>query len=149
MAQTKKTANADKQAKAIGQRTTEQANTMLDELLTSVSRDEWMSTTKNGALKLTTSMPQLKEDNHGTLKAGGTIYYLVSAGTTKTAILISFRSFIVYKLQLKAIAERLANFPSFDEWCTKQANDWKKLEAVGVVSLTSRNKQCTTTLKRS
>ena len=116
---TKKTANANRQPKAIAVRTSEQAHELYNELISRVDFEKWLQDTKNGALKLTVSRPELSEDNKGTLKAGNTTFYLVSAGTTKTALLISFRSYLVYLLKVDAIAKRLANFPTFDEWLAK------------------------------
>lgn len=116
---TKKTANNNRQPKAIAVRTSEQATDLYNELVAKVDFEKWLQTTHNGALKLTVSRPELSEDNRGMLKAGNTTFYLVSAGTTKTALLISFRSYLVYLLKVDAIAKRLANFPTFDEWLAK------------------------------
>ena len=129
----KKTASDNKQAKAVTIRTANECVNLLEELFNKVDRAKWCATTRNGALKLTTAKPALSEDEHGTLKVGNTTYYLVSAGTSKTAVLISFRSYLVYLIQCENVARRLANFPTFEEWCAKQANDWAKFEAVGIV----------------
>lgn len=138
---TKKTAGDMKQAKAVKVLTAEQAIEQFDDLMNSVDRGKWLSVTKNGTLKLTVSRPELSEDNKGTLTVGGTTFYLVSAGTSKTSLLISFRSYLIYTLKLKALTEKLANFPTFGDWAKKQSSDWAKFEAVGIVLTDEQKRQ--------
>jgi hypothetical protein len=127
MKQNKKQA-ADKQSKAVVIRTKDEAIARLAELRNKVDVEEWLSVTRNGAIKLTTAKPENLDDCKGTLKAGNTIYYLVSAGVSATAIMISYRSYLVYLLKLESIAKRLADFPTFEEWCKKNASLFEKCQ---------------------
>ena len=138
---TKKTAGDMKQAKAVKVLTAEQAKEQFEELMNSVNREKWLNVTKNGTLKLTVSRPELSEDNKGSLIVGGTEFFLVSAGTSKTSLLISFRSYLIYTLKLKALTEKLANFPTFEDWAKKQTSDWAKFEAVGIVLSDEQKRQ--------
>lgn len=113
-------------------RTKEDAIKLHESLTSCVDIEKWLEDTKNGAFKLSVSKPENESDVHGTMKAGEKNFYLVSAGMSKTAIEISFRSYMVYVLKLKAIAEKLANFPSFDEWKAKEKSYLDGLRAVGV-----------------
>ena len=140
MATKKQSANDARQPKAIVSRTKEDAIKLHNELVNMVNIDEWLNNTKNGALKYTTAIPQLKEDNKGSVKVGGVTFYLVSSGTTKTAIEISFRSYLVYLLKRQAIADKLANFPTFKDWCEKNKSLFANAEILTGVKPTEENK---------
>lgn len=119
-------------SKAFAVRTKDEAIALHESLTSCVDIDRWLDDTKNGAFKLSVSKPENKSDVHGWLKAGEKVFYLVSAGMSKTAIEISFRSYMVYVLKLKAIAEKLANFPTFEEWKAKEKSYLDGLRVVGV-----------------
>ena len=128
----KKQTVKESSSKAFAVRTKEDAIKLHESLTSCVDIEKWLEDTKNGAFKLSVSKPENESDVHGTMKAGEKNFYLVSAGMSKTAIEISFRSYMVYVLKLKAIAEKLANFPSFDEWKAKEKSYLDGLRAVGV-----------------
>lgn len=115
-----KTANNERQPKAVIIRTAEECTKLYKEILESVNLSEWMNTTKNGAYKLTKSVPQVKEDNKGTIKVGNVTYYLVPVGKDKFNVFVSFTSYARYINYRKNLTEKLANFGTFEEWCTKQ-----------------------------
>ena len=140
MKQNKKQA-ADKQSKAVVIRTKQEAIDRLEELRNKIDVEKWLSATKNGALKLTTAKPENVDDCKGTLKAGNTIYYLVSAGVSATAIMISYRSYLVYLLKLESIAKRLADFPTFEDWCKKNASLFEKCELLTGVTPSEESKR--------
>jgi hypothetical protein len=140
MKTTKKQAT-DKQSKAVVIRTKDEAIARLAELRDKVDVETWLNTTHNGALKLTTSKPENADDNKGALIAGNTTFYLVSAGVSQTAIMISFRSFLVYLLKLESIAKRLAEFPSFSEWCDKNKSLFEKCELLTGIAPTEDAKR--------
>lgn len=140
MKQNKKQAT-DKQSKAVVIRTKDEALARLAELRNKVNEDEWLNTTHNGSLKLTTSKPENQDDNKGTLTAGNTTFYLVSAGVSQTSIMISYRSYLVYILKLESIAKRLAEFPSFSEWCQKNNSLFEKCELLTGIAPTEDAKR--------
>ena len=120
MAKIEKTANKQKQPKAVVTRTAENAINLFEELSNKVNRGEWLSATKNGAYKLSTSKPELNEDSKGTIKVGNTIYYLVPVGSDKFNIMVSFNSYLRYVIKRENLAKKLASFPTFEEWCAKE-----------------------------
>lgn len=72
--------------------------------------------TKNGALKLTTSRPDLKDDVKGTVNIDGKTFYLVPSTPNTKGVLTALVSYCDYLEAVRILAKKQENTKDFDEY---------------------------------
>ena len=72
--------------------------------------------TKNGALKLTTSRPELQEDIKGTVKIDGKEFYLVPSTPNTKGVLTGLISYCDYLEAVRILAKKQEHTKEFDEY---------------------------------
>ena len=72
--------------------------------------------TKNGALKLTTSHPDVKEDVKGTVNIDGKTFYLVPSTPNTKGVLTALVSYCDYLEAVRILAKKQENTKDFDEY---------------------------------
>ena len=72
--------------------------------------------TKNGALKLTTCRPDLKDDIKGTVKIDGKEFYLVPSTPNTKGILTALVSYCDYLEAVRILAKKKENTKDFEEY---------------------------------
>ena len=72
--------------------------------------------TKNGALKLTTSRPELKEDIKGTLVVDGKTFYLVPSTPNTKGVLTALVSYCDYLEAVRILAKKQENTKDLEEY---------------------------------
>lgn len=117
------TANSEKQPKGVRQISKENFRKLLNSYVRVLAKnfDAMCEKTQNGALKLTTSLPECRADVKATAKVGTKIFYCVPTGETRVAV----SSYLSYLEDVAALAERQANFPTFAEWSNQSTQKAK------------------------
>ena len=72
--------------------------------------------TKNGALKLTTSRPEIKEDIKGKAEIDGKTFYLVPSTPNTKGVLTSLVSYCDYLEAVRILTKKQENTKDFDEY---------------------------------
>lgn len=72
--------------------------------------------TKNGALKLTTCRPDLKDDVKGTVNIDGKTFYLVPSTPNTKGVLTALVSYCDYLEAVRILAKKQENTKDFDEY---------------------------------
>ncbi len=72
--------------------------------------------TKNGALKLTISRPEIKEDVKGSVEIGGKTFFLVPSTPNTKGILSALVSYCDYLEAVRILAKKQENTKDFDAY---------------------------------
>lgn len=133
MANKKQTANASRQAKATFTISDYQFNKAVA-LFVKEHLSGAREMTKNGALKLTTSRPECKEDIKNTVSIDGKTFYLVPASPNVKGVISALASYCDYLEAVRIQAKKQSNTKKFDEWVTSSEAKFKvdALEFAGI-----------------
>ena len=142
MANVKKTANAQKQARPVFNLSDYQFNRSIA-LFVKNHFAAAREMTKNGTLKLTTSRPELKDDIKNTAKVGEKVFYLVPSSPNTKGVLTSLVSYCDYLDAVRIQAKKQENTKNFNEWVesVEAKKQFEAIELIAGVSVTDDQKQ--------